>query len=404
VNESLLKAIILCKGVRFTDRALEWAKTTNAKPQNLVYNLPAGAEEKRPQEMFLVGLDGYSTVVSTVVPHDHSDCIEVDYKYSRLVAHYQGTDIDTVAIRYVKKPSYYRSVLANGLSITRLISSCGADELNIWPWHDCAIEKPCRFCGAHKISRMAKHSDPLYAYQLSRDPSLWAREKETFLAELEKAFSLAIRDRCFDDHMHVILISGNLTNNCLDLQANIFCDIASTIFPLIPDKAQEGIVAVCAPPQTLTYLDSMKTSGISSVIFNMEVGTPAAFQTFCPGKAAIGWDHHLQALKAAVPVFGMGQVWSNFVLGLEPVEDLMGFCEYLLTHGVLPTVNILHLDEGSTMGLLPPDLKKTIWFFRRLSQLYYQCGKKPLYCAKALRTSLVHEAFDGRFKGNTYND
>ena len=39
--ESLVKAYVLTHGVAFTAAALEQARATNAKRQNIVYNLPA---------------------------------------------------------------------------------------------------------------------------------------------------------------------------------------------------------------------------------------------------------------------------------------------------------------------------------------------------------------------------
>ena len=51
--ETFLKAMILTHGVQFTDEALLYARKTNAKIQNLVYNAPVGADNFRPQELLI---------------------------------------------------------------------------------------------------------------------------------------------------------------------------------------------------------------------------------------------------------------------------------------------------------------------------------------------------------------
>ena len=94
--ESIVKAYVLTHGVRFTADALRHAKAVNAKGQNVVYNMPAtgGCENNsersrrlsswadpeefsRPQELFLVGHDGYTTCVSAVAPVKNLSLIHI---------------------------------------------------------------------------------------------------------------------------------------------------------------------------------------------------------------------------------------------------------------------------------------------------------------------------------------
>ena len=46
-EETLLKSLILVNGVEFTSKALNNAAQSNAKQQNLVYNMPIASDTSR---------------------------------------------------------------------------------------------------------------------------------------------------------------------------------------------------------------------------------------------------------------------------------------------------------------------------------------------------------------------
>jgi hypothetical protein rflaF_17919 len=117
-----------------------------------------------------------------------------------------------------------------------------------------------------------------------------------------------------------------------------------------------------------------------------------------PGKADIGYDHILESLYYASEVFGRGHSWSNFVLGLEPMDGLLKINEKLAMNGVVSSANVLHLDKGNRLDCTIPDFDDVIRYFYELSGILKQYDFKPFYCEKALRTSLSNEAFNGRIK------
>ncbi|QTA79807.1 Uncharacterized protein dnl_20890 [Desulfonema limicola] len=396
MNESLLKAIILSKGVVFTEAAGMYAIRNKAKLQNLVYNAPIGFSHDTPQELLLTGLDGYSVVVSCISPHNFEDLVIIDYNNGNFFVKYQSEIIENIKVNCVKEPTYYSLKTKEGIPFKRLISSCGLDELNIWPWHDCNISKKCRFCGANKIFSKNKNKDLLSAKEISTIKNFWNNNKEVYFKNLKEAISLSIGEECFSEHMHVILISGNLSNDKIDIQAEIYSEIASHIKPIVKDKATEGIVAVTIPPQKDELLYKMKESGIDIVVFNLEVSNNPWFALNCPGKAELGRDFFIQKLIKATHVFGENNVWCNFVLGLEPICQLLEFCNYLACKGIVPSANVLHLDQGNTLNCIPPSVDDILCFYKELNKIIVDKKMKPFYCEKALRTSLTNEAYAGR--------
>jgi len=421
--ESLAKAYVLTHGVRFTQDALGFAAQVNAKRQNGVYNLPAAdktipsvqhenlelsvlpSEDRlgRPQELFLKAGDGYTVCVSAVAPVLGREPATVNLSGGRLTLATPsrpgiGQMLDELA--FVPQPRYYDRHTASGRSVKRWVSACGYDEMNIWPWHDCAISRTCTFCGINAVQKQAGQDvDLIHALEMRREPDadrLWLSVREQVVAEIVEAVSLAIDDDCYRDEIHLILISGNLADHQLDAQARIYADIAAAITQRHPGRFAEGAVAVTAPPSDLGLLQLMRNSGIEVGVFNLEAFTPAAFALHCPGKDRIGRAHYLKTLEAGVGVFGWGKSWCNFVLGLEPIADLLSGCEELAACGVTPGANVFHRDHGASAKLDPPDIDTVVNFYRDLAAICRRHKQLPYYCQLALRTSLANEAFDGR--------
>lgn len=396
--ETDLKAEILTRGIVFTPAAIEHATHMGAKGQNLVYNAPKGFAPERPQELFLEGEDGYRTVVSCVSPHGKCEPVKIDLSDSgELVCRIgERAASSHVKISFVKQPEYYSQRLSSGESAQKYVSACGYDELNIIPWKGCLISNVCRFCGANSVA-VKNPSDALHAAHLRPGALGWEGARASYLGNLSESIELALKAECYSEHMHVILISGNLPDDQLNQQADIYCDIATHIKEQVSAKSTEGIVAVITPPQDLGRLQRLKQAGVAIVVFNLEVGNDPWFSKYCPGKHALGRDYFIERLKYAATIFGRGKSWTNFVLGLEPVDKLLSLCEELAGHGIVSSANVLHLDEGSRLDCAPPSKETIIRFFQGLAEINHRNGYKAFYCAKALRTSLTNEFQDKRW-------
>lgn len=395
MSETVLKGQILTRGVSFSDNALKYASVQGAKCQNMVYNAPVGSNISRPQELIIRHFDGYETVVSCVAPCKENE-VQIDLIDQRLVAFVDGRYIQDIDIDFVKQPDYYSTKIGDGSRVKSFVSACGYDELNILPWSGCSVSKGCLFCGINTV--MSETSQNCYTADRISQTNLWKESKEKYVDRLKQAILIASKSECYNEHMHVIMISGNLSNNQLDLQAEIYSYIASHIREVVAQKATEGIIAVLMPPNKRSLIPEMLDSGISTVVFNLEVGDRKLFEKYCPGKADIGYDHILESLYYASEVFGRGHSWSNFVLGLEPMDGLLKINEKLAMNGVVSSANVLHLDKGNRLDCTSPDFDDVIRYFYELSGILKQYDFKPFYCEKALRTSLSNEAFNGRIK------
>ena len=396
-EETYLKALILSRGIVFSEKALKVSILEKAKGQNLVYNMPLNATNSRPQELIIKNVgDSYSVVVSCVASNPTSNPVTLDAdEEGHLVAFIDGEKVDNIEIHFVEEPEYYSMKLSNGEPVKKYVSACGLDELNIIPWKGCAISRGCRFCGINNFVKL----DELSAHRISKDNNEWKHVSEEYLDNLEEAILIAKKAECYKEHAHVILIAGNLDNNNLDFESEVFSSIAKRVSPLVNDITEEGVVVVITPPNNMKYIDKLKNAGVKKVVFNLEAITECGFEKYCPGKTDLGYQFFIDRLKYATDVFGRGNVWTNLVFGLETVEETLEKCAGLIADGIVISANVLHLDKGNSLDCDVPSTKDVIDLFYRLEVLNNQEGFVPFYCAKALRTSLSNEAHAMRIKG-----
>lgn len=122
-----------------------------------------------------------------------------------------------------------------------------------------------------------------------------------------------------------------------------------------------------APDGTdLLDLDELHALGIKRLSINMELWNMA--QTYrvkgedgtereveiMPGKNKIGKEQYMKTLKRAVGLFGVGNVKSMLVVGLEPVEQTLQAAEELAKIGVCPELSPFRPDPLTPLADHPP--------------------------------------------------
>lgn len=96
-----------------------------------------------------------------------------------------------------------------------------------------------------------------------------------------------------------------------------------------------AVVGAPAPGEHEVELVRLRETGSKYISINLEVGNPHMFAAICPGKAKNGGhENWLRALATAVDIFGAGHVRSNFVPGIEPIQDTLQAFRELAQMGV----------------------------------------------------------------------
>jgi hypothetical protein len=109
------------------------------------------------------------------------------------------------------------------------------------------------------------------------------------------------------------------------------------------------VAAQIHPPRTDRWIDRTYALGVDAVSYNLELFDPDALTRHCVGRARyIGRERYLEALAYAAAIFPSGTVWTDLVLGLEPLESTLAGIEALAEAGVVPVIATFRTHPAAT--------------------------------------------------------
>jgi radical SAM protein (TIGR04043 family) len=116
------------------------------------------------------------------------------------------------------------------------------------------------------------------------------------------------------------------------------------------------VQAQCEPPADFGWFRKLHEAGVDAVGMHLEAWDETVRRRIMPGKAEVPVAFYLKAFRAAVAVFGRGQVSTYLLAGLgDTVEGLLDASRQLIDLGVYPFV-VPFVPAGGTplVGHAPP--------------------------------------------------
>ena len=102
------------------------------------------------------------------------------------------------------------------------------------------------------------------------------------------------------------------------------------------------------PPRGTQWIDRTYAMGVDAVSYSVEMHDPDTLARRCAGRARyIGRERYYDALGYAATIFPRGTVWSDLVLGAEPIESTQAGIDALVGLGVLPVVCVVRPPRGA---------------------------------------------------------
>ncbi|WP_288829008.1 MSMEG_0568 family radical SAM protein [uncultured Paraburkholderia sp.] len=227
----------------------------------------------------------------------------------------RGT-IPIASISFPKAPRFTQLQTLDGVPYSHIATLHGTDVLATTVLQTCiryeSRKKTCKFCAIGQ--------------SLAAGRTI-ARKTPEQLAEVARAAVL------LDGVKHMVLTTG--TPPTSDRGAQILCESAFAIKTAVDLPIQ----AQCEPPDDDAWFERMKASGIDTLGMHLEVVTPEVRARVMPGKASVPISRYLEAFKAAVAVFGTGQVSTYILAGLgDTPEAILSISRELIDIGVYPFV------------------------------------------------------------------
>ncbi|MBY5934735.1 MSMEG_0568 family radical SAM protein [Tateyamaria omphalii] len=219
-------------------------------------------------------------------------------------------------LKFPGRPRFYDLKTADGIEYHKIATLHSRDVLATTVLQECiryaSRKKTCQFCSIGQslaAGRTIAHKTPAQ------------------LAEVAKA---AVE---LDGVKHMVMTTGTPAGK--DRGAQVMVDSAAVIKAVV-DLPIQG---QCEPPADDIWHERMFAAGIENLGMHLEAVTPDVRARVMPGKAQVSLDKYFDSFKAAVKVFGRGQVSTYIIAGLgDTPEAILETSQELCKIGVYPFV------------------------------------------------------------------
>ncbi|GLR71225.1 MSMEG_0568 family radical SAM protein [Agaribacter marinus] len=227
-----------------------------------------------------------------------------------------GEGIPITDVTFAKDPKFYSLKTSDGTPYSHIATLHSTDVLATTVLQNCirygGINKTCKFCSIEQSLAAGR----TIAYK-----------RPAQLAEVAKA---AVE---LDGVKHMVMTTG--TPSTPDRGAKVLCDSVRAVKQAVDLPVQ----VQCEPPTDHSWFKKLKDAGADALGMHIEVVTPSLRKFMMPSKSQITIDEYMDAFRAAVPIFGWGQVSTYILAGLgDSTEDILSLCDELIDIGVYPFV------------------------------------------------------------------
>ncbi len=251
------------------------------------------------------------------------------------------------------KPKFYELTTSDGVPYWKIATLHSKDVLATTVLQTCVRyrnrDTSCQFCAIEESLDAGKtipHKTPEQ------------------LAEVARA---AVE---LDGVKQMIMTTG--TPKTLDRGAAVLVESARAVRALVDIPIQ----AQCEPPDDDIWFQRLKDAGVDALGMHLEAVSDRVRKAIMPGKATVPISRYMSAFKAAVEVFGRGNVSTYILAGLGDTEDeIMAMSMALVELGVYPFVVPFVPVAGTPLEHHPmPEADMLDRIFRQLGPALYRAG------------------------------
>jgi len=220
-----------------------------------------------------------------------------------------------IEVRAVAPPRFYARHTGRGTPMRRIASVCGT-HLVVHPGAACGFSVrglPCRFC-----------------VEGSRGPG---ERDAASVAEVLEVVRAAFEEGAVESvYLNSAFFEGE--DGGIGFLAPYVDAIRRHFDTLIATQVH--------PPRSNRWIDRTYAMGVDALSYNLEIFDPEVLQRRCVGRMRyVGRERYLEALAYAAEVFPSGTVWSDLVIGAEPMSSTLAGIDALAAMGVVPVASIV---------------------------------------------------------------
>lgn len=122
------------------------------------------------------------------------------------------------------------------------------------------------------------------------------------------------------------------------------------------------------PPKSNRWIDRTYAMGVDALSYAVEIYNDDILARRCAGRVRyIGRERYYEALQYAATILPNGTVWSDLVVGLEPIESTIRGIDTLTGIRVLPVLSLFRpLDESQLRGHRLPAIEEVVPVYAHL--------------------------------------
>ena len=282
-------------------------------------------------------------------------------------------------VRWIKRPSFYGRTTAQGDSMVK-VGQIGGE--------DCLF-----FCYQNYCSHFGTGEQCLFCNLVSTSTTYDSVIRRKDIAAIGQVAAAAWAEAMVN---HILLTGGCLGR---EREVNLVCEIVASIREHTGLERVPG--TILPSPAKGDDIKRYYDSGIQALGYSMEIWDPKLYEAICPGKSQ-GTSHRafITAIEEAVRVFGEGNVYGVFVMGLEPQDSLLKGVKVLAGLGANVVPFVWSPNPGSKLqGHRAPTAEWFVETNERAAEIvvdsHVPAGTEN-HCYRCDGNSLLHDALRRR--------
>ncbi len=203
----------------------------------------------------------------------------------------------------IERPRYYQATTSDGVPMVKVAQIGGED---------------CFFvCYQNYCSHFSRGQQCLFCNLVSTKQTY-----DSVLTRKEVAQIAEVAAAAFAEGMcnHILLTGGCFSPR---KEVEMVAAIVGAIRAALKVDTVPGTI-LPSPATNPDHIRAYRDAGIGAIGYSMEIWDEALFRAICPGKSgSTSHGEFVAAIGEAVRVFGPGNVYGVFVLGLEPSDTFL---------------------------------------------------------------------------------
>lgn len=284
-------------------------------------------------------------------------------------------------VKWIPRPSFYNQKTASDNAMVK-IGQIGGE--------DCLF-----FCYQNYCSHFSKNEQCLFCNLVATSRTYDSVLKRKDIDDIGEVAGAAFSE---GNVKHVLLTGG-----CFNHQKEI--ELVSEIVKSIRKHTGFDRLPGTILPSPARNPDDIKRyhdSGIKAIGFSMEIWDEKLYRAICPGKSdSVSHEEFVSAIRDAVKIFGAGNVYGVFVMGLEPRETFLDGVKTLANIGANIVPFVWSPNPGSKLeGHRAPTGRWYADAVLEAADIVFKAQVPPgteNHCYRCDGNSLLHDAL--RLKG-----